>query len=386
MTVLAGAGLDRLIAIRHDLHAHPELQFKEHRTAGIVARELEACGVRVHTGMAGTAVIGTLTAGTSRRAIAIRADMDALPIHEQTNLPYASKTQGVMHACGHDGHTSMLLGAAQMLAGNPAFDGTVHFIFQPAEEDISGARRLIDEGLFERFSCDAVYALHNLPGEAVGQVRVRPGAITAAVDIVEVRIVGIGGHGAMPHKTADPLVAASSIVMALQTIVSRNVDPLEPAVITVGALNGGSNATIIPESCDLTIGVRSCMAGTRALLKDRIIKVITDQAASFNCRAEVTYNRGITYPPGVNSAAEADIVRQTALAMGQSAAEVDMPGPFMFSEDFAFMQEVKPSCYFGIGNGPSRNLHDAGYDFNDELLPIGAQFWFELVRRCLPQT
>jgi len=215
---------------------------------------------------------------------------------------------------------------------------------------------------------------------------VRAGPITAAVDIVDVKIVGIGGHGAMPHKTADPLVAASSIVMALQTIVSRNVDPLEPAVITVGAVNGGNNATIISESCKLTIGVRSCTATTRALLQDRIIKLITAQAESFNCKAEVSYNRGITYPPGVNSAAEADLVRQTALAMGQSASAVDMRGPFMFSEDFAFMQEVKPSCYFGIGNGPSRNLHDAGYDFNDELLPLGARFWTELVRRCLPRA
>lgn len=378
--------IDKLVAIRRDLHAHPELQFEEHRTAAIVARELERFGIEVSTGVAGTGVVGTLSRGSSRRAVALRADMDALPIHEMTNLPYASRTAGVMHACGHDGHTTMLLGAAQMLAKASDFDGTVHFIFQPAEEDISGARRMVDEGLFEQFPCDAIYALHNLPGEAVGQVRVRPGPITAAVDIVGVDIIGIGGHGAMPHKTADPIVAASAIVMALQSIVSRNVDPLDPAVVTVGSLTGGSNPTIIPEACAMTIGVRSCTAETRALLKERIISLITAQAQSFGCRAQISYNPGISYPPGVNSPAEAEIVRQTALGMGQPAAAVDMRGPFMFSEDFAFMQEVKPSCYFGIGNGPSRNLHDAGYDFNDDLLPLGARFWCELVQRCLPKA
>lgn len=380
------ADIEKLTAIRHDLHTHPELQFQEHRTAAIVARELEQLGVKVHTGIAGTGVIGTLSAGSSKRAIGIRADMDALPIHEQTNLPYASKTPSVMHACGHDGHTTMLLGAAMLLARDPEFDGTVHFIFQPAEEDISGAKRLIEEGLFENFHCDAVYALHNLPGETVGQVRVRPGPITAAVDIVTVEIIGVGGHGAMPHKAADPIVAASAVVLALQSIVARNIDPLEPAVITVGSLIGGSNPTIIPESCAMTIGVRSCTAETRALLKRRIIDLITAQAQSFGCRAEISYNPGISYPPGVNTAAEAEQVRQTALALGQSADAVDMIGPFMFSEDFAFMQEVKPSCYFGMGNGPSRNLHDAGYDFNDALLPVGARFWYDLVQRCLPKA
>lgn len=376
--------IDHFTAIRRDLHAHPELQFQEHRTAAIVARELRSYGLEVKTGIAGTGVVGTLRNGTAGRAIGIRADMDALPVHEQTNLPYASTTAGVMHACGHDGHTTMLLAAAQALAANPTFDGTVHFIFQPAEEDISGARRMIDEGLFKAFPCDAVFALHNLPGEALGQVRVKAGPITAAVDIVAVKIIGVGGHGAVPHKTADPLVAAGAIVLALQSIVSRNVDPLEPAVVTVGAIHGGTLATIIPESCELAIGVRSCSAETRAMLKERIMQLIASQAQSFNCRAEIAYNPGITYPPGVNSAAEAELVRQTALALGQAAADVDMPGPFMFSEDFAFFQEVKPSCYFGIGNGPSRNLHDAGYDFNDGLIAMAARFWPELVRRCLP--
>ncbi len=376
--------MQELAAIRHDLHQHPELQFEERRTAAIVAAELKRLGLKVATGIAGTGVVGTLSRGSGQRAIAIRADMDALPIHETTNLPYSSKTPGVMHACGHDGHTTMLLGAARLLARSGQFDGTVHFIFQPAEEDISGARRMIDEGLFDKFPCEAVYALHNLPGEEAGRIRVRAGAITAAVDIVEVTILGVGGHGAVPHKAADPIVAASSIVIGLQSIVSRNIDPLEPAVVTVGALNGGTLATIIPGSCSMIIGVRSCSAEVRSILRERITALITFQAKAFGCEAQISYNPGISYPPGANSAAEADLVRQTALSLGQKPADIDMPGPFMFSEDFAFMQEVKPSCYFGIGNGPSRNLHDAGYDFNDALLQHGPVFWSKLVARCLP--
>lgn len=370
--------------IRHDLHSHPELQFEEHRTAAIVAGELRRLGLDVVEGIAGTGVVGTLRRGTSKRSMAIRADMDALPIEETTNLVYASKNPGVMHACGHDGHTTMLLGAARLLARDPMFDGTVHFVFQPAEEDISGARRMVDEGLFDRFAVDAIFALHNLPGEAVGQVRVKPGAITAAVDIVEVKITGIGGHGAVPHKASDPIVAAAHIVSSLQTVVSRNVDPLEPVVVTVGAIHAGHLATVIPGECTLNIGVRTCSASVRQLVEARIRELVDLQARSFSCQAELVYNRGITYPPGHNTDQEAALVQETALSLGQSLESVTMKGPFMFSEDFAFFQEVKPSCYFGLGNGKSRNLHDSGYDFNDELLRIGPNFWAQLVRRYLP--
>ena len=373
-----------LRSIRHDLHANPELQFKEFRTGEIVVRELARLGLKVSQGIAGTGVVGTLSRGSSRRSLAIRADMDALPIEETTNLPYASKSSGVMHACGHDGHTTMLLGAARLLAQSKAFDGTVHFVFQPAEEDISGARRMVDEGLFEKFPVDAIFALHNLPGEPAGQIRVKPGAITAAVDIVEILIVGEGGHGAVPHKAADPIIAAAQIVGGLQTIVSRNVDPLEPVVVTVGSIHAGNLATVIPGECSMNVGVRTCSASVRQLVEQRIRSLVKQQAEAFGCRAEIVYNRGITYPPGYNSEAEARLVKDVAMSLGQSAESIAMHGPFMFSEDFAFMQEVKPSCYFGIGNGPSRNLHDSGYDFNDELLRYGPLFWQRLVERFLP--
>ena len=372
-----------LAAIRHDFHMHPELHFEEFRTSKIVAEELGKLGFTVTTGIAGTGVIGTLAKGSNRRAMGIRADMDALPIHETSNLPYASRTAGKMHACGHDGHTTMLLGAARYLAETQNFDGTVHLIFQPAEEDISGAKRMIEEGLFKRFPCDAVFALHNIPGDETGQISVRPGAITAAVDIVEVTIQGLGGHGALPHMAADPIVAASGIVLALQSIVARNVDPHDPAVITVGAFNAGALATIIPGEARLNIGVRTCTKGTRELIRRRIESLVDLQAKAFGCEADIVYNPGISYPPGYNTAEHAELVRDVAIELGQDPARIDLRGPYMFSEDFAFMQEVVPSCYFGLGNGNSRSLHDSGYDFNDELLVKGPVFWGKLVERFL---
>ncbi len=372
-----------LAAIRHDLHMHPELQFEEVRTGAIVARELRRYGFLVTTGVAGTGVVGTLKNGTSSRTIGIRADMDALPIHETTNLSYASRSPGKMHACGHDGHTAMLLGAARYLTETRNFDGTVHLIFQPAEEDISGAKRMIEEGVFQRFRCDAIFALHNIPGEEAGQVTVRPGPITAAVDIVNVTVRGVGGHGALPHKSADPIVAASGVVMALQSIVARNVDPHDAAVITVGAFNAGSMATVIPGEAHLQIGVRTCTEEVRALLRRRITELVAAQAKSFGCEAEIQYGHGYSYPPGINSLELARLVREVAVEMGQEPARIDMRGPFMFSEDFAYIQEIVPSCYFGLGNGASRSLHDAGYDFNDELLVKGPAFWGRLVEKFL---
>jgi hippurate hydrolase len=375
-----------LVAIRHDLHAHPELCFEEFRTARIVANELGKLGIAVASGIAGTGVVATIRKGTGRRVMAIRADMDALPIHETTNLPYASRTAGKMHACGHDGHTTILLGTARHLAENVNFDGTVHLIFQPAEEDISGAKRMIDEGLFKRFPCDAVFALHNLPGDDAGRVTVRPGAITAAVDIVEMTIRGVGGHGAIPHRAVDPIVAASSIVLALQSIVSRNVDPLDAVVITVGAFHAGTLATVIPGEVDLKVGVRTCTKEMRELVKRRVIDLVEAQAKSYGCEAEISYNPGIAYPAGHNTPEHAALVRDVAIELGQEPASVGLRGPYMFSEDFAFMQEVVPSCYFCMGNGDSRNLHDAGYDFNDELLVKGPAFWGRLVERFFAKS
>ena len=277
----------------------------------------------------------------------------------------------------------MLLGAARYLAESANFDGAVHLIFQPAEEDVSGAKRMIEEGLFKRFPCDAVFALHNIPGDEVGQISVRPGAITAAVDIVEVTVQGLGGHGALPLMAADPIVAASGIVLALQTIVARNVDPHDPAVITVGAFNAGALATILPGEARLNIGVRTCTKGTRELVRERIEALITSQAKSYGCEADIVYNPSISYPPGYNSPEHAELVRDVAIELGQDPARVDLRGPYMFSEDFAFMQEVVPSCYFGLGNGNSRSLHDSGYDFNDELLVKGPVIWGRLVERFL---
>jgi hippurate hydrolase len=373
-----------LAAIRHDLHMHPELMFEEHRTSEVVARELARLGCTVTTGIAGTGVVGTLHNGEGRKAVVIRAELDALPIHETTNLAYASRTPGKMHACGHDGHTTILLGAARYLAETRNFSGTVHLVFQPAEEDVSGARRMVAEGFFKRFRCDAMFALHNIPGEAEGQVLVRPGAITAAVDIIAATIRGVGGHGAIPHRAVDPVVAASGVVLALQSIVSRNVDPHDPAVITVGALNAGTMATAIPEEARLLIGVRSCTPEVRELLRSRIATVIRSQAQSFGCTVEIDMGRPeSSYPPGFNSAAEARLVKEVAMEFGQDPTTIDLRGPFMFSEDFAYFQEAVPACYFGMGNGESRSLHDPGYDFNDELLSRGPAFWSRLVERFL---
>jgi hippurate hydrolase len=374
----------QLIDIRRDLHANPELQFEEHRTSAIVAQILQELGFEVTTGIAVTGVVGTLRNGSDERAIAIRADMDALPIMERTGVPYASCRPGVMHACGHDGHTTMLLGLAYYLSANRNFDGTVHLIFQPAEEDISGALRMVEEGIFDRFPVDAVFGLHNMPGLPVGQVVVRPGAITAAVDIVSVRIIGVAGHGALPHQAVDPIVAASSAVMALQTAVARNADPLEPTVVTVGAINGGVLATAIPEEVTLKIGVRTTSEASRALMEKRIPEIIQQQAASFGCRAEVIYGEGYRYPVGVNNPQIANLVRDIAVTMGQDPRIVELPGPIMFSEDFAYFLQQVPGCYFGLGSGDIKSLHDPGYDFNDATIVPGVSFWARIVEAFLP--
>lgn len=379
--------LPDLTAIRHDLHAHPEMLFHEERTAGIVADELRRLGFDVATGIAKTGVVASISNGNSKRVIGIRADMDALPIQEQTNLPYASKYPGKMHACGHDGHTTMLLGLARYLAETRNFDGTVRLIFQPSEEDEGGAMKMIEDGLFTRFPCDRIFALHNLPGEAEGQIVVRPGPITASCDVLTIVMQGVGGHGALPHKSVDPIVAASSLVLALQTIVSRNIDPHDPAVVTVGAINGGSMATVIPEEVRLLVGIRTVTKPVRDLVLTRIKDLATAHAKSYGCTADV--QMGVdswSYPAGFNTADEAALVREVALEMGQDPAKVDMRGPFMFSEDFSAMQEVVPSCYFGLGAGPGPMLHDPGYNFNDALLVKGPAFWARLVERALPQA
>ena len=374
---------DYLIAIRHDLHENPELCFEEHRTSAIVAHELNRLGFNVTTGIAGTGVVGSLTAGEGNRAIAFRADMDALPILETTGLPYSSRTSGKMHACGHDGHTTMLLGLARYLAETKAFNGTVHLIFQPAEEDISGARRMIDEGLFKRFPVDQIFALHNMPGTPVGQVLVKAGAITAAVDIINITVKGIAGHGALPHLAADPIIAASAMVMALQTAISRNNDALDPAVLTVGSIHGGQLATAIPETVTMKCGLRTTAKLSRDILLKRIEEIINGSSATFGCTGHIDYGDCIVYPVGINDVSATDLVRNAAISIGQTPELIDLKGPIMFSEDFAFMLEEVPGCFFGIGNGPSKSLHDPGYDFNDELLQKGTEFFARIVTKAL---
>lgn len=375
------------IAVRHDLHRHPELAFQEHRTSAIVASLLSGWGYAVESRIGGTGVVGQLRRGNGRRSIGIRADMDALPILEETRLPHASVHEGVMHACGHDGHTTMLLAAAKAIAERGNFDGTVNLIFQPAEEyglPDSGAARMIGEGLFEKYSCDAVFGMHNMPNRPQGELNFRDGAMMAASDSVTVTIEGRGGHGANPHRTADPVVAAASIIMALQTIVSRNVDPLESCVVTVGTMRAGKAANVIPQTAKLELTVRSYSAEVRDLLQDRITALVKAQAASFGVSAQVDYCRG--YPPLRNAREETEFARKVARAM--AGAVVEQTAPLMVSEDFAFMLNARPGSYIFIGNAggdPATGsaLHTPGFDFNDANIVPGAAYWTLLAETYL---
>ena len=377
--------MPELVAIRHDLHAHPELGLEERRTSAFIAKHLESLGYEVTTGLAQTGVVGTLRNGTSGRSIGIRADIDALPILEKTGLDYASKTAGLMHACGHDGHTTMLLGAARALAERRNFDGTIHLIFQPAEENFGGAKIMMDEGLFEQFPCDAVFALHNEPGLPFGQFALREGPIMAAVDEARITVHGRGGHGAEPQETADPIVCGASIVMALQSIVSRNIHPMDPTVVTVGAFHAGSASNIIPERAEIVVGIRSFEPDVRDELERRIRMIAEAQATSFGMRATVDYQR--SYDATINHKAETDFVRDLAVRFAGADKVVDLARPFMGSEDFAYMLKEKPGTYFFLGSKVSdddKPLHHPAYNFNDDLLPIGAAFWTELAEAYLP--
>ncbi|OYU30449.1 MAG: amidohydrolase [Comamonadaceae bacterium PBBC2] len=389
MTYLRDALTDRVgefIQLRRDIHRHPELAFEEHRTSDLVAAKLLGWGYQVHRGLGGTGVVGTLKRGSSERKLGIRADMDALPIQEATGADWASTRQGLMHACGHDGHTAMLLAAAKAIAQAPEFDGTLNLIFQPAEEGGGGAVRMMDDGLFEHHPCDAVFAMHNMPGMPVGHLVFRDGAAMASSDYATIRIHGTGGHGAMPHRAADPLVAASSIVMALQTIVSRNVDPLHTAVVTVGALHAGQANNVIPALATLELSVRALDPQVRLLLAQRIKALVTAQAESFGVRAEVEWRQG--YCVLVNHPAQTDFARQVALDL-VGPERVTLNGPQLTgSEDFAFMLEKVPGSYLLIGNGDGDSagacmVHNPAYDFNDENIATGSAYWIALVKAYL---
>lgn len=377
-----------LRAVRQHLHQHPELAFQEHATADYVTDILKPLGYSVTTGIAGTGIVASLSTGNGSASIGLRADMDALPIHEETGLPYASRHEGRMHACGHDGHMAMLLGAAYLIAQRRAFSGTVNLIFQPAEERgfESGGKAMVEAGLFEQFPCDCIFAIHNHPGMEQGHFMSRPGPFMAAGDRVFITIKGVGGHAARPHLTRDPLVTASAIVMALQTVVSRNIDPQECAVVSVGKLHAGMALNVIPDSAELGISVRSFDPAIRALLKRRIVEIVESTARSYGTEAVIDYREG--YPVLINDEAQTQVAMEVAAELVGSA-KVDRHGPRQVgSEDFGYMLQQRPGALIRLGNGPAdadARLHTPKYDFNDDNLMIGARYWEQLVAACLPQ-
>jgi len=376
--------LSEMKALRKELHSYPEIGLEENRTAALIAGHLKSLGYQVHRGLAKTAVVGTLRNGGSNRAIGLRADMDGLPITEQEGRPYASRNPGTMHACGHDGHMAMLLGAARVIAERRRFDGAVHLIFQPAEENCGGAKMMVEEGLFKQFPCDAVFSLHNDPNLPQGQIALRDGPIMAAVDEARITVHGRGGHGSEPENTADPIVAGASIVMALQTIVSRNIYPFEPAVITVGSIHGGSTSNIIPNQVDLVVGIRSFDPTTRDFIEKRITEIAEFQAESYGMKASIDYER--SYDATVNHTAETDFLRKQAVQFVGAENVVELERPLMGSEDFTYMLQACPGSYFFIGASSSTDakpLHHPGYDFNDDILSIGAGFWTQLAESFL---
>lgn len=375
--------IGEFVALRREIHRQPELAFEEHGTAALVAGKLADWGYAVDRGLGGTGVVGTLRRGRGKRAIGLRADMDALPIQEAGAVAWASERPGAMHACGHDGHTATLLAAARAIAEDASFDGTVHLIFQPAEEGAAGAARMIADGLFERHPCDAVFALHNLPGLVAGHFAFRRGAAMASSDYATVRLQGRGGHGAMPHQTADAVVAAAAIVMALQTVVARNVDPLQTAVVTVGALHAGEANNVIADSARLELSVRALDAQVRRLLRTRIVDLVVQQAASLQVRADVAWRDG--YPVLENDAAATDLAAHVATELFGPARVTRQAPPLTASEDFAFMLQQVPGCYLFVGNGEDAcPVHNPAYDFNDAIIAPAAAFWMRLVERALP--
>jgi hippurate hydrolase len=388
MTALA-----HFTALRRDLHAHPELGFDEQRTADVVAAELAACGIDVHRGVgaAHTAVVGVLKRGSSPRSVGLRADMDALPLAEHNGFAHASRHAGRMHACGHDGHTAMLLAAARELSSAGGFDGTVHFVFQPAEETGLGALRMIEGGLFERFPMEAVFAAHNWPGIAVGSFAVSPGPMMASCNEFAITVHGKGAHAAMPDQGVDAIQAAFHIGLALQTVVSRNLRPIDPAVLSVTQVHAGDALNVLPDSCVLRGTVRCFSITVRDLMEQRLRAVAQHTAAAFGARCDVTF--ACNCPPTTNHPRETAFV-QRVLA-GLVGAEHVLPfQPTMSAEDFSFMLQAKAGCYFMIGNGEGTHrhgghglgpctLHNPSYDFNDALIPLGAAAWARIARSWL---
>jgi amidohydrolase len=371
---------------RRDLHAHPELLFDTHRTSAFVADRLRAAGCdEVVTGLGRTGVVGVIRGRStaSGKVIALRADMDALPILEATGLPYASETPGKMHACGHDGHTAMLLGAAQYLAETRHFDGAAVLVFQPAEEGGGGGREMVEDGLMDRFGIQEIYGMHNWPGRPVGDFAIREGALMAASDLFTVAVAGRGGHAAQPHQTVDPVVAASAIVLGLQSIVARNADPLTPAVVSVTSFRTPTDAfNVIPEHVELRGTTRSLDPALQDLIETRMRTLVEATAAAHGAEAAITYTR--SYPVTVNAPAQTDFATRVAAGVvGPSRVETDTP-PVMGAEDFSFMLNARPGAFIFVGNGDTAGLHHPKYDFNDELIPVGCSYWARLVETAMP--
>jgi hippurate hydrolase len=372
--------------LRRSIHQQPELGFEERRTSALVADHLRTLGLEVSTGLGGTGVVGTIRKGSSQRAIGLRADMDALPLQEANDFPHRSRHNGRFHACGHDGHTAMLLGAAERL-GDASFDGTVHLIFQPAEEGLGGAQAMLRDGLFERFPCEEIYGMHNMPGLPAGDFAVRNGAFCAGADTFRLAIHGRGGHAAMPHQTIDPIVASAHVVMALQTLVSRRCDPLSAAVVTVGEIRGGSAPNIIPELAELRGSLRYLSEDVGAALREGVDRVAAQTAAALGARIE--FDCSSTFPVLVNQPAQTrKAVQAATIVAGPRRVTSDAP-PIMGSEDFAWLLRTVPGCYLLIGNGEGAGacmLHNPHYDFNDDILASGIAYWCKLVEVALPEA
>jgi amidohydrolase len=369
---------------RHRLHAHPETGFNVHSTSAFVAEKLSSCGIAVAAGIAGTGLVGTLSKGDGK-TIGLRADMDALEVQEEGGLPHRSTSPGKMHACGHDGHTAMLLGAAAYLAKSGSFKGTVRFIFQPAEENEGGGRAMIEDGLFERFPCDSIFSLHNMPILPAGSFAIRPGSIMGAYDIFEIAIKGRGGHAAMPQLGNDPIMAAAQAINMFQTIVSRSVNPVEAAVVSVTEIKGGTTYNVIPETVSMRGTTRHFLPQVQDLIEKRLQEILKGLDMSMGVTSTIKYER--RYPAVVNSDREsAEALKAAVLVAGKENVFTEIP-PIMGSEDFAFMLKERPGAYIFLGAGeprPNGMLHQPGYDFNDEILVTGAEYWVTLVESLLP--
>ena len=377
---------DEMTEWRRDIHQHPELKFEEIRTADLVAAKLEEFGIEIHRGLAKTGVVGTISNGDGP-SIGLRADMDALPLEEKNTFKHASSNPGKMHACGHDGHTAMLLGAAKHLSSSKNFKGTVNFIFQPAEEGGGGGELMIKEGLFEMFPIDSVYGLHNWPGMPAGIFGVGSGPIMASVDTFDLTINGRGGHAAMPDQCIDPILIASQVVSALQSIPSRNTHPVDSVVISVTQIHAGDAYNVIPDSVQMHGTVRTFQPETRKEISSSMLRVAEGVCAAYGGTCELNYMSG--YPATINSVEETEISAKAVVDLLGEENIIRNPTPSMGGEDFSYMLEARPGCYVWLGIGPGKGeggcmLHSSRYDFNDDVLPIGASYWVKLVENELP--